>query len=133
MKFFPKLLDSPDQKRILVVDDSPVLSHAYASALCAWGYTVDTAVDGLAALARLRSVRYHLVITDYEMPRCNGIEFLAKARLVIDTNALPPFILITGTPLKDLHGQLDGFVATFAKPIGIQELRHELASRINNS
>lgn len=133
MKLFPKLLDSPDQKRILVVDDSPVLSHAYASALRAWGYTVDTAMDGLAALARLRSVRYHLVITDHEMPRCNGIEFLAKARLEIDTNALPPFILITGTPLEDLHGQLDGFVATFAKPIGIQMLRHELAAHICDS
>lgn len=133
MKFFPELLNLPDQKRILVVDDCPVLSQAYAGALHAWGYKVDTAADGLAGLARLRSGRYHLVITDYEMPRCNGIEFLTKARLEIDTNALLPFILITGTPLEDLHGQLDGFVATFAKPIGIQMLRHELSLHVRNS
>lgn len=133
MKFFPKLLDSPDQKRILVVDDSPVLSHAYAGALRAWGYTVDTAVDGLAALARLRSVRYHLVITDYEMPRCDGIEFLRKAHLEIAKNRMPPFVLITGTPLEQLHGRLDGFAATLTKPVSITVLRELLSLRTENS
>ena len=99
----------------------------------AWGYTVDTAVDGLAALARLRSVRYHLVITDYEMPRCDGIEFLRKAHLEIAKNRMPPFVLITGTPLEQLHGRLDGFAATLTKPVSITVLRELLSLRTENS
>lgn len=133
MQFFSEFLNSTNQKNILVVDDSPVLCRAYACALEAWGYNVGIAEDGLVGLARLRSERYQLVITDYEMPRCNGLEFFKQAQLEIDGDGLPPFILITGTPLQELAGQLDGFVAAFAKPVGIGVLRDELGQYFGNS
>lgn len=97
------------KKSILVVDDSSVLCCAYRQTLRTWGYDVDVAEDGLQGLECLRTSSYHLVISDYEMPRCNGIDFLQRFRTEIDTTAQTPFILITGTPMNQLSGRLDGF------------------------
>ncbi len=114
---------SAEKKSILVVDDSSVLCCAYRQMLRAWGFEVDVAEDGLVGLEYLRSTSYHLVISDYEMPRCNGIDFLQKFRSEIDTDAETPFILVTGTPMNQLSGRLDGFARTLTKPLALGSLR----------
>lgn len=111
------------KKSILVVDDSSVLCCAYRQTLRTWGYDVDVAEDGLQGLECLRTSSYHLVISDYEMPRCNGIDFLQRFRTEIDTTAQTPFILITGTPMNQLSGRLDGFARTLIKPIDLKSLK----------
>lgn len=115
-----------EKKSILVVDDCSVLCCAYGQALRAWGYEVDVAEDGLAGLECLKTARYHLVISDYEMPRCNGIDFLRRYRAEIDRDAEIPFILITGTPIHLLSGRLDGFARTLNKPFDFKCLKGAL-------
>lgn len=122
------MLSSPpialaEKKSILVVDDSSVLCCAYRHTLRAWGYKVDVAQDGLLGLECLRAASYHLVISDYEMPRCNGIDFLQRFRSEIDRDAETPFILITGTPMNQLSGRLDGFARTLEKPFQLKSLK----------
>lgn len=112
-----------EKKSILVVDDSSVLCCAYRQFLRGWGYEVDVAEDGLVGLECLRTSNYHLVISDYEMPRCNGVDFLQRFRSEMDTEAETPFILITGTPISQLSGCLDGFARTLKKPFDLKSLR----------
>ncbi len=114
---------SIQKKSILVVDDSSVLCCAYRQTLRTWGYDVDVAEDGLVGLEYLRASSYHLVISDYEMPRCNGIDFLQRFRTEIDTAAQTPFILITATPMNQLSGRLGGFARTLIKPIDLKSLK----------
>lgn len=64
---------------ILLVDDDPtalLLMKKYVSSM---GYTCDQAGDGEEALRKLRSSKYHLLVTDLEMPNMRGDELIARA------------------------------------------------------
>jgi len=61
-------------KRILVVDDAPIVAETIQTMLSQCGHQVETSKDGQEALSKVRSGKYDLVITDYDMPRMNGLE-----------------------------------------------------------
>ncbi|QEL16620.1 hybrid sensor histidine kinase/response regulator [Limnoglobus roseus] len=65
---------------VLVVDDSLTTRTLEKSILEVHGYTVRIAVDGMEALAALRTELPDLVITDVEMPRLNGFGLLAEMK-----------------------------------------------------
>jgi hypothetical protein len=44
------------------------------------GYDVDTVADGEEAWGALQSVRYHLLITDHQMPTSPGAELIRRIR-----------------------------------------------------
>ena len=59
--------------RVLVVDDDPLSRRILEQALGSSGCDVDTAVDGQEALAKVRSHRPDIVVTDWQMPRMDGL------------------------------------------------------------
>src|SRR5271163_3731890 len=66
--------------RVLVVDDEESQRTALASMIALWGYTVETAADGLEALEKLASFGAHVMVTDLMMPRMNGQELLKRLK-----------------------------------------------------
>jgi len=60
-------------KRILVVDDSITVRELERQLLEGRGYAVDVAVDGVDGWNAVRVGDYHLVISDVDMPRMDGI------------------------------------------------------------
>jgi len=90
--------------QVLIVDDSKIALITLKSLLTANGYEVFTAADGkegLEALERLPSCR--AVISDWEMPEMNGIDF-CKAVRAQDRPGYIYFLLLTS------HGQVDEMV-----------------------
>ncbi len=77
--------------QILVVDDSPTTRAILRNLLSRAGYSVRTAVDGVDALEKLRSLAVDLVVSDFDMPRLNGLDLTRqiKARFRL------PVILVT--------------------------------------
>jgi PleD family two-component response regulator len=73
--------------RILIVDDDELEAALMADRLRAAGFEVTQAVNGLDALGRLEELWCPLVITDWQMPVMDGIEFTEalRARGVEDT------------------------------------------------
>ncbi len=69
-----------DPPRILLVEDTLITRELERSILEAAGYRVETAQDGLDALQKLERGTFHLVITDIEMPRLDGLELTARIR-----------------------------------------------------
>ncbi len=69
-----------DPPRILLVEDTLITRELERSILEAAGYRVETAQDGLDALQKLERSTFHLVITDIEMPRLDGLELTARIR-----------------------------------------------------
>jgi CheY-like chemotaxis protein len=67
-------------KRVLLVDDEPLFRKVFALQLVAAGYIVRTACDGLDALAKLRAGLPHLIVSDLNMPRMSGRDFLEIVR-----------------------------------------------------
>ncbi|AGA30845.1 sigma-54-dependent transcriptional regulator [Singulisphaera acidiphila] len=68
------------KRRILVVDDTPLIREHLRVILEMDGFEVETASDGRTALACVRERVFHLVITDLRMPDMSGIELLTAVR-----------------------------------------------------
>ncbi|HEY1068718.1 MAG TPA: response regulator, partial [Pirellulales bacterium] len=66
--------------RVLVVDDSITVRELERQLLQSRGYTVDVAVDGMDGWNAVRERDYRLVVSDVDMPRMNGIEFVRKMK-----------------------------------------------------
>ena len=63
------------------------------------GYEVETASNGADALQMLGCVRPHLIVTDLQMPRMTGSEFITALKSN-PTTAQIPVIVIAGRTLK---------------------------------
>jgi two-component system sensor histidine kinase and response regulator WspE len=68
------------QKRILVVEDSLTVREMERKLLESRGFDVDVAVDGIDGWNAARSGTYHLIITDFDMPRWNGVQLIQRIR-----------------------------------------------------
>jgi len=79
--------------RVLVADDEPSVRELLAKTLALAEYDVDVAIDGRAAVERLRVLSYDLLITDLKMPGADGLTVIREARRL---KADIPIIIITG-------------------------------------
>ena len=70
----------PTTKRILVVDDSITVRELERQLLEARGYDVDVAVDGVDGWNAARGGGYHLIISDVDMPRMDGIQLVRSIK-----------------------------------------------------
>ena len=68
------------RKRVLVVDDSLTVRELERKMIEGQGYAVDVAVDGMDAWNAVRTGQYHLVLTDVDMPRMDGIELVSRIK-----------------------------------------------------
>jgi CheY-like chemotaxis protein len=66
-----------DKVRLLLVDDDAELRHLLALILTQSGYSVRSAVDGLAALAEMDLEVPDILVSDLYMPGMSGFELLA--------------------------------------------------------
>jgi DNA-binding response OmpR family regulator len=63
-------------RKILLVEDEPILRETYQMILSTQPYLCDVAENGKEALERCQSKNYDLILLDIMMPEMNGIEFL---------------------------------------------------------
>jgi two-component system chemotaxis sensor kinase CheA len=103
-------------RRVLVVEDSVTSRLLLRHILEGAGCSVDTAVDGLDGLSRLRAGRYDVVVSDVEMPNMDGLALTAAIRANPATAELP-VILVTSlqTPEQREAGLRAGADAYFTK------------------
>ena len=89
------VIDSTGKKiRVLHVDDEPALLKVAKQCLEMQGpFRVDTASSVEEALAKLEKERYDAVVSDYQMPGKDGLEFLKELR---ESGNSVPFIMFTG-------------------------------------
>ncbi|HTB14961.1 MAG TPA: response regulator [Bryobacteraceae bacterium] len=78
---------------ILLVDDNKLGLCARKSVLEELGHRCATAANGVDALEQFNDSKFDLVVTDYKMPRMNGLELIVGLRRI--TPDLP-VILISG-------------------------------------
>jgi two-component system sensor histidine kinase and response regulator WspE len=81
------------RRRVLVVDDSITVREMERKLLENRGYQVELAVDGMDGWGAVNNNRYDLVVSDVDMPRLNGIEFIKRMRGHEDLRKLPVIIV----------------------------------------
>ena len=65
-------------KRVLMIEDFPVMQKFYKNALEQEGYQLDVAGDGEIALRMVAEADYDIILLDMLLPNVNGIEFLER-------------------------------------------------------
>jgi CheY-like chemotaxis protein len=80
-------------KKILVVDDDPVVTKSFDRVLSNKGYAVITAANGEEALKKIAAEDYDLVYTDIKMPGMDGIEVASRIK---SNQPWLPVVIVTG-------------------------------------
>jgi CheY-like chemotaxis protein len=113
-------------RRILVVDDEPLVCDSIRRMLAVDGHEVEIATSGAAALALFQKGRFELIMVDYEMPGMNGDELAVSIKAL---DARRPVMMITAYPetLVSSGRPLVGVDVVISKPFDLQELRQAVA------
>lgn len=80
------------RRRVLVVDDSPIVRDLLTELLASVGLEVRSAGDGAAALVTLAEHPVDLIVCDVEMPVMDGFELLRRLR---DRGERVPVVMVT--------------------------------------
>ena len=107
--------------RILVVDDEPSIRDLLAKTLALAEYDVDVAPDGRAAIERIRTTSYDLLIADLRMPGMDGLSVIREARRLKHDL---PVIIITGfsTESSAIEAVNLGVSGYLTKPFRVPEV-----------
>jgi PAS domain S-box-containing protein len=97
-------LASGDGRHVLYLDDDEVMAPLAEQLLRRGGYRVTTYVDSAAALAAVRRepLAFDAVVTDFNMPGCNGLEVI---RVLKELAPALPVVLTSGYIDDDLRAQ----------------------------
>ncbi len=119
----------PGMHRLLIVDDEEIVLVALRDTLKREGYMVVTARDVDEALEQLKHATYSVILTDYQMPRKTGLEFLSEVKQIQPeaTRILITAVLSLSTVVDAINkGEIYRFIV---KPW----LREELLATVRNA
>jgi DNA-binding response OmpR family regulator len=106
--------------RILLVEDDDDVRLLMTYSLQQAGYEVSAVATADRALQVLRGRRHDLVLTDYCLPKKDGLQFLAEARSA-GVLAGAPVIVCTAFPPSRLNG-----VTVLVKPVDLDALLQQI-------
>lgn len=120
--------------RILVAEDDPTSAFILEQILENEGYKVDITKNGEEAFLNLKNKHYDVLLTDWMMPKMNGIELIKKTRAEIINS--PVIILITAlssTEAKNhaIESGADEFLSKPVYPKDVLEALSKSMSAIN--
>jgi two-component system chemotaxis response regulator CheY len=106
----------------MTVDDSASVRQMVSFTLKTAGYDVLEAADGEQALARLQG-QVHLILTDLNMPRMDGIELVKRVRADATYKYVPIVLLTTESQdAKKQAGKTAGATGWIVKPFQPEKL-----------
>jgi two-component system chemotaxis response regulator CheY len=109
-------------KTIMTVDDSASVRQMVSFTLRTAGYEVVEAIDGEDAMARLQGP-VHLILTDLNMPRVDGIELVRRVRAHAGYRFVPIVLLTTESQeSKKQAGRAAGATGWIVKPFQADKL-----------
>jgi CheY-like chemotaxis protein len=80
-------------KKVLVVDDDPIVARSFDRVLSNKGYAVITAANGEEALKKIAAEEYDVVYTDIKMPGMDGVEVASRIKM---SRPWLPVVIVTG-------------------------------------
>lgn len=116
-------------RKVLVVDDDPVVSKSFDRVLTRKGYIVVSAENGLDALNKLAQADYEAVFTDIKMPGMDGIEVAQRVRA---RQPWTPVVIITGygSAEHEARAEAAGVRGFLRKPLSPAMIESSLAEAV---
>lgn len=113
--------------RILIVDDTETMRLYEKMILSGRGYDLDTAVNGVEALEKIRANKPDLVLMDIMMPQMDGIECLKQIRKDERFKSIKVIVVTTNTEYERVkEAFMAGCDDFITKPVN----RVELVSKV---
>jgi len=114
--------------KILAVDDSPTMRRIVKNTLMQAGFKdVIEAENGLEAYEKLQGEPVDLILTDWNMPTMNGLEFVQKVRSDPKLKALPILMVTTRSVKEDiLEAMKAGVNGYIVKPFTPATMREKI-------
>lgn len=114
--------------KILIVEDDPTSTLVLERSLRKAGYETVSAPDGMAAMDLLQTSTCDAIVSDWMMPRMDGIELVRKIR---ETVQPPPVIIMVtalASPDARTHALAAGADDYLAKPFSVPEVLERLGN-----
>lgn len=110
-------------KSILVTDDSVIMRMFLVLSLKRMlKVNITEAVNGLDALAKIKSNKYDLLLTDMNMPEMSGAELVRWVRTELNSD-MPIIVITTMGEIKDRERGMElGANGYLTKPVNQTEL-----------
>jgi len=107
------------KKLVLIVDEAETIRFIISETLRPFGYEIDTAENGEAALQKIESKNYNLIITNYTVPKINGLELTRRI------NKIDPSLPILAFATEGLGDEFleSGALACLKNPFSIPEIQ----------
>lgn len=115
--------------QVLCVEDNPNLRKVLVNIVKKIGYTnVVEAEDGVQAWTQIEEGGIGLVLTDWSMPRMNGLELLMKIRKARGKIAQLPVLMITAADTKKsiMDAGQEGVDAYIIKPFSVSTVTEKI-------
>jgi DNA-binding response OmpR family regulator len=120
-------------KKILIVDDDPIILRLLASRLKNSGYDVVNAIDGESGLKKAIAKKPDLVLLDIIMPGLNGFEVCKRLKENDKTKDIPVIMLTALAGEKDLSKSLEeGADCFITKPFSAVDLLHVIKTAMQD-
>jgi CheY-like chemotaxis protein len=113
---------------ILLVDDEPDLLELYTDVLEVMGYQIIHAHDGLEALERAHEQRPDLIVTDWMMPRMDGVELCQRLLRDPELEGLP---IILHSSMR--APRIPGVRYVLSKSCPLEEFEDAVAQALDSS
>jgi len=119
------------QKKILVIDDNPVVLRMNESLLRSAGYDVISASDGEEGYRKACAENPALILLDVILPKMHGFELCQRLKHDPQTSHIP-VIIVTGTGLEEVaRNEPDiGADGCLAKPYNREQLEEAIKKAI---
>ncbi len=103
-------------RKVLVVDDDPVVGKSFDRVLSGKGYAVITASNAQEALNKLDAEDYDVVFTDIKMPGMSGLEMAERVK---ERRPWLPVVIVTGygSPDNEARAEAAGVSGFLRKPL----------------
>jgi CheY-like chemotaxis protein len=88
-------------KKILIIEDDPIVANVYRNKLAVDGYTTEVVPDGETGLKTMRAFKPELILLDLMLPGISGVEVIKKIRGELEFSKIP-IIVFSNTYLTNL-------------------------------
>jgi CheY-like chemotaxis protein len=124
-------MNEAESKVVLLVEDDAINQNVMKLFLKRFGYTVDTAGDGLIACDMCTQKDYALIIMDCQMPYMDGFAATQKIRISGKNISTPILALTANVEKKTRERCLSvGMNDIVYKPVNMSEIKAAISNQI---
>ncbi|MFR1759444.1 MAG: response regulator transcription factor, partial [Christensenellaceae bacterium] len=118
-------------RKILIVDDEPLIVKGLRFSLEQDGYMIDAAYDGEEALAKVKEGEFDLILLDVMLPKMDGMQVCQQIREFSNV----PIIMLTakGDDMDKILGLEYGADDYMTKPFNVLEVKARIKTIIRRA